>query len=80
MIRYNERIQINNKEITDEELSELLEKIYDKVQEYNDNHDTKIKEFEIVTTIALIYFAEQNCDFVVLETGLRRYIRLYKYC
>ncbi len=74
MIRYNERIQINNKEITDEEISQLLYKICDKVEEYNDTHDTKVKEFEIITTIALIYFAEQKCDFVVLETGLRRYI------
>jgi len=32
--------------------------------------ETKVKEFEVITTIALIYFAENNCDFVVLETGL----------
>ena len=70
LIKYNERISVNNKEITDEEISNLLEKIAPKVEIYNSTHETKVKEFEVVTTLALIYFAEKKCDFVVLETGL----------
>ncbi len=27
-------------------------------------------EFELITAVALLWFAEQNCDYVVLETGL----------
>ena len=65
LIRYNERICINNVQITDEEISTILEK-------YNSTHEMKVKEFEVITTLALIYFAENGCDFVVLETGLRR--------
>lgn len=72
LVKYNERIAINNKEITDGEISEILERISKKVDIYNSTHDIKVKEFEVVTTLALIYFAENNCDFVVLETGLRR--------
>lgn len=70
LIRYNERISINNKEITDEEMSDILEKIAEKVEVYNSEHEIKVKEFEVITTLALIYFAQNNTDFVVLETGL----------
>lgn len=70
LIKYNERISVNNINIKDEEISMILEKIASKVDIYNNTHDIKVKEFEIITTIALIYFAEKKCDFVVLETGL----------
>ncbi|MCI9366342.1 MAG: hypothetical protein HFJ54_07475 [Clostridia bacterium] len=72
LIRYNERITINNVEISDKEISDILEKIAIKVEEYNKISNTPVKEFEVVTTLALIYFAEKNCDFIVLETGLGR--------
>ena len=71
LVKYNERITINNKEISDEEMSNILEKISKKVQIYNASHEIKVKEFEVITTLALIYFAQNKCDFVVLETGLR---------
>ena len=70
MIKYNERITVNNVEITEKEMSDILERIAEKVDKYNKEHKTPVKEFEIVTTLALIYFAEKKCDFVVLETGL----------
>lgn len=70
LIKYNERMSINNVNISDEEISRILDKVAEKVNIYNNMHDTKVKEFEVITTIALIYFAENNCDFVVLETGL----------
>ena len=31
---------------------------------------TSFSQFEITTAIAFLYFAEENCDIVVLETGL----------
>ena len=70
LIRYNERISVNNIQITDKEISDILEKISEKVDIYTKTSETKIKEFEVITTLALIYFAEKKCDFVVLETGL----------
>ena len=48
----------------------MLERVAKKVDIYNNTHETKVKEFEVITTIALLYFADNNCDFVVLETGL----------
>lgn len=70
LIKYNERITINNIEITDEEISDMLQEISEKVDIYNKMHEVPVKEFEVITTLALIYFARQKCDFVVLETGL----------
>ena len=70
LVKINERISVNNKEISDYDLSEILEKIAEKVERYNSEHETKVKEFEVVTSLALIYFERQNCDLVVLETGL----------
>lgn len=70
LIRYNERISINGNEITDEEMSKILQEIDKFIKEYNNTHKIPVKEFEITTTLALVYFARKQCDFVVLETGL----------
>ena len=70
LVRYNERITVNTEEITDKEMSDILEEISKKVEIYNKEHDIPVKEFEVITTLALIYYARQTCDFVVLETGL----------
>ncbi|MDE5831011.1 MAG: hypothetical protein K2H53_05230 [Clostridia bacterium] len=68
LVKYNERISINHREITDKEMSDILDRISKKVEIYKNKHE--IKEFEVLTILALIYFAENECDFVVLETGL----------
>ena len=51
-------------------MSDILEKVDVKVKEYNKIYNLPVKEFEVFTTLALIYFAEKKCDFVILETGL----------
>lgn len=66
LIRYNERMTVNGAEITDEDLCAAAEKV--KVQA--DRMEDKPTEFELITAMALVYFREQNCDIVVLETGL----------
>jgi len=70
LIEYNERISINNKNITDEEMEELIKELIPKVDEYNSLNDSKITLFELETTMAILYFYRNNCDFVVLETGI----------
>ena len=68
--RFNERISINGKDIPDEKLAEITERIKEKIQimlEEGYEHPTT---FEIVTTIAFVYFKEQNVDYTVLEVGL----------
>ena len=70
LIRFNETIQVNNSEITDSEISKILEKLSIYIDEYNKKNEIKVKWFEVITCIALIYFEMQRCDFVILETGL----------
>lgn len=70
LIRYNERISINNKEISDEELEELIHELEPKINEYNLVNKVPVTFFEITTIIALLYFYKKSVDFVILETGL----------
>ena len=48
-------------------LSDLVESKVKELLEEGQEHPT---EFELVTAVAFLYFAEKNCDVVVLETGL----------
>ena len=38
--------------------------------EYNKTHKTPVKWFEVITSLAFIYFYEKKCDFSIIETGL----------
>ena len=70
LIRYNERIQINNKEITNKEMEEIIIKLDPLVKEYNSKGKGNVTLFELETTMAILYFANKKCDIVVLEVGL----------
>jgi len=68
--RFTERIQIDNKEISEKDLSEITSKVKIAVEEILEegfNHPT---EFEIVTAIGFLYFFKKNVDFLILEVGL----------
>ncbi len=64
--RFNERIRINGEEIPDEELAKLITKLRTTIEEQN----APVSEFALDTAAAFCWFAEQKCDYVVLETGL----------
>lgn len=70
IIKFNERICVNHKEILDEELEELTNKMKPIVEVYNKNHEVKVTLFELETAMALLYFVEKKCDIVIMETGL----------
>lgn len=70
LIRYNERISINNTEISDEEMMSLIEELKPKINVYNSVSEENLSLFELETIMALLYFYRNNVDFVVLETGL----------
>ncbi|MBR3766817.1 MAG: bifunctional folylpolyglutamate synthase/dihydrofolate synthase [Clostridia bacterium] len=69
VIDFRERIQLDMKMIEPEELITVTEKVSKVIEELN-SEGVKITEFEAVTAAALTYYAEKDCDFVVLETGL----------
>ena len=64
--RFNERIQINGQQIPDEALVALVEQ----VKPAADAMEDVPTEFEIITALGMLYFAQQQCDIVVLEVGL----------
>lgn len=66
LFRFNERMQINGEQIPDEALAEIVTRIRP-VAEAMEDHPT---EFELMTAAAFLWFAEENCDVVVLEVGL----------
>lgn len=66
IIRFNERMQINGAHIPDERLAEIVER----VSRVADAMDDAPTEFELITAAAFVWFAEEQCDIVVLETGL----------
>jgi len=66
VFEYTERIKINDVEIEKEIFAQKIIKIVELAQK-NDIHLT---EFEILTIVAFEYFAENNVDIVILETGL----------
>lgn len=63
---YTERIKIDGSDISREDFAELVFEICE-IAEKNNIHLT---EFEILTTVMFKYFADNNVDVVVLETGL----------
>ena len=70
MIRFNDGICINNNEITDEEVQEILLPMSKVIDEYNSKNEIKVKWFEVITSLAFIYFYKNNCDLAIIETGL----------
>ena len=66
LYRFNERMQINGKQIDDEVLSEIVTRVKPAAEAMAD-HPT---EFELMTAAALLWYAQENCDAVVLEVGL----------
>ena len=70
LIKFNERICVNNVQISDEELLEFINKMEPLINDCNLHFGKPPTFFEITTTLALWYFKIKKCDFVVLETGL----------
>ena len=64
--KFNERIQINSEPISDSDLSELTLKVKKAIED----NDAPVSEFALITAIAFLYFKKENCDIVILETGM----------
>ena len=70
MIDVTERISIDGVDISGTELDELLCEVEKHAKEVEAEKGAMPTQFEIWTAAAFIYFAKNNCDIVVLETGL----------
>jgi dihydrofolate synthase/folylpolyglutamate synthase len=68
LISFAERIQVNRQLIPEPEVARLVAEMRDLLKQLPEgDHPTF---FEVVTIMALKWFAEQKCDIVIWETGL----------
>ena len=70
LIKVNERISINGKDISDGELDAILTELQPHTLTVEERCGLAPTQFEIWTAAALLYFARCKCDYVVLEVGL----------
>ena len=61
---FNERIRINGECIPDEDIARLASKLMPEIEK---EHTTF---FEVTTAMAFAWFAEQNVDIAIIETGM----------
>lgn len=70
VVKFNERIGLNNDFITDEEVvyyANILKELWNQVyRDYNDS----ITFFEILTLMCFLYFRDKKIDIAVVEVGL----------
>lgn len=67
---FNERMRVNGQLISNDDLVRLSARVKTAAETAEKECGRFPKQFEFVTAVAFIYFAEQNCDYVVLETGM----------
>ena len=63
---FRERIQVCGEYIPEDALARITARVRD-LAETMEDHPT---QFELITAIGMVWFAEQKCDLVVLEVGL----------
>lgn len=69
IIEFRERMQIDGKMISENELVRCVEETFPLIEDLK-SKGTIITEFEYINAIAFKWYAENGCDIVVLETGL----------
>lgn len=69
IVEFGERIQINNTYISHDDIASLTALIKEKtdLMEVEELYPTV---FEVTTALALLYFAKEGCDIVILEAGI----------
>lgn len=68
--RFNERMQINNNPISDDDLVKFTMKTKNHIADMLDKGMLHPTEFELLTAMAFDYWAANGCDFVSLEVGM----------
>ena len=68
VVDFRERFQIDGEMIPPRTLASLTQKVMDAADAIEAEGGEKPVEFEAVTALALLWFAREKCDLVVLET------------
>ena len=70
LIDFRERIRVNGKAISEEDLAFEIEQLRKVADEMKEECGFSVTYFEFTTVLAVNYFARMKPDFVVLETGM----------
>lgn len=70
LFSYRERIQVNEEYIRKESYARHVSAVKNVIDEMTARGKAHPTPFEIETAVAFLYFIEEHCDIVVLETGL----------
>lgn len=70
LVKINERFQIDNIPVTDEEFLAAYEKVWKVIQEMQADGFAHPAYFEILFAVCLVLFAQHGVEYAVLETGL----------
>jgi dihydrofolate synthase/folylpolyglutamate synthase len=68
LVSFRERIQVDRQIISENEVVRLVSGLQPLLKQFPEGHHPTF--FEVVTFMALNYFAEQDCELVIWETGL----------
>lgn len=66
----SERIQINNEQISDREFIKIINRFPEIVEKMKRNGSEEPTYYEMLLSIAFVYFAQQKVDIVVVEVGI----------
>lgn len=68
---FNERIQLNGRNIPDQQLVELANQVEQAlIRMRKKEADFSLVTFEYETVLAFLYFAQMHCDYAVIEVGI----------
>lgn len=70
LIVFNERVRLNDQNISDKDLLEEINFIYNFNQEFTKSFGENLAFFELITLIALNYYKKQKVDVIIMEVGL----------
>lgn len=65
LIRFNERIQVNGKHVSDEQIVDLVNRVRPSVEAIDG-----LTVYEIVTVMGLLHFADCGVEYAAIEVGL----------
>lgn len=68
LVSFRERIQVNRQLVSESEVIRLVAELQPLLKQFPADHHPTF--FEVVTIMALKFFAEQKCDLVIWEAGL----------
>jgi len=69
LMRFNERISVNGRDIDDDALTDLMDIVRPVVEDMG-SEGTDCTFFEVATALALLHFSRMRIGYVVLETGM----------